>query len=251
MFIDFRGRRRDKKRERERERDLREQHQSIASHIRPNPEFNLLLRYVPWPRIEPTTFWCMGQYSKQLSPQPGLVSHFFISFPLVYNDVHHFCMYSLCFHFFVNWLSMLMPFKISLYFYGWDLPIYCLFIGLSGLESAADGIDAEDKATLQWDLESKRGKKASSWRGSQAWGVTSRRGGAGTSKDRWGKLPGSGDQSSPMLMNVATQRWLFDLESQRLSSVHIWSSQLWSIGPHQDKVGIHRCGGLVWLLYSK
>ena len=43
-----------------------------------------------------------------------------------------------------------------------------------------------------------------------------------------------------MLVNVATQRWLFDLESQRLSSVHIWSSQLWSIGPHQDKVGIHR-----------
>ena len=33
----------------------------------PNQGLNLQLRYVPWPGVEPKTFWCMGQCSNQLS----------------------------------------------------------------------------------------------------------------------------------------------------------------------------------------
>ena len=47
--------------------DVNEKHQLVASPMCPNQGLNLQLRYVPWPGIEPKTFWCMGQCSNQLS----------------------------------------------------------------------------------------------------------------------------------------------------------------------------------------
>ena len=69
IFIDFRerdrwgGRERNwERRERERERD-----RPIDLHMCPNWRLNPQLRYVYWPGIEPTPFWCIGWYSNQLS----------------------------------------------------------------------------------------------------------------------------------------------------------------------------------------
>ena len=44
-----------------------EKHWWVASHTCPDRGWNLQPRYVPWPGITPTTFWCMGQHSSQQS----------------------------------------------------------------------------------------------------------------------------------------------------------------------------------------
>ena len=56
MFLDF---------ERERNIDMREKYWSVASCMHPNRGLNLQPRYVPWPGIEPATFWCMWPCSNQ------------------------------------------------------------------------------------------------------------------------------------------------------------------------------------------
>ena len=66
MFINLSERRREKEGEREGGREG-EKHQLVASHMRPDWGPNKQSWYVPWPGIEPSTFWCMGQHSNQLS----------------------------------------------------------------------------------------------------------------------------------------------------------------------------------------
>ena len=53
--------------EKEKEVDVREKHRLVASHTRHNWGLNPQPRYVPWPGIEPPTFWCTGWCSNQLS----------------------------------------------------------------------------------------------------------------------------------------------------------------------------------------
>ena len=62
-------------RERERERERRKD-QLVASHTHPNCRWNPQPNYVPWPGMEPTTSWCAGQCSNQLS-HPSLIFHCF------------------------------------------------------------------------------------------------------------------------------------------------------------------------------
>ena len=45
----------------------REQLQSVASCMCPDGWLNLQPRNMPWLGFEPTTFWCIGQHSNQLS----------------------------------------------------------------------------------------------------------------------------------------------------------------------------------------
>ena len=54
---------------REREKDQCEKYWLVASHTCPKWGLYLPHRYVPWPEIEPATFWCMGWCSNQLSHQ--------------------------------------------------------------------------------------------------------------------------------------------------------------------------------------
>ena len=58
MFIDFR--------ETGRERE-REKHQLVASYMHSDQGLNPQPRNVPWPVAKPTTFWCRGQCSNQVS----------------------------------------------------------------------------------------------------------------------------------------------------------------------------------------
>ena len=58
MFIDFKERGRE--REKEGNIDVKEKHQFVASHRCLNQGSNQQPRHVPLPRIEPTTFRCMG-----------------------------------------------------------------------------------------------------------------------------------------------------------------------------------------------
>ena len=50
-------------RERERNINMREKHQSVASHSHPNWWSNLQPMYLPWPGIKPVDFWCMEWHS--------------------------------------------------------------------------------------------------------------------------------------------------------------------------------------------
>ena len=61
MFIYWRGG------GRERNINMREKHQLVVSHTLSYHGSNQQPRYVPWLRIEPPTFWCMGWYSNQLN----------------------------------------------------------------------------------------------------------------------------------------------------------------------------------------
>ena len=45
---------------------LRER-ETVAFCMHPDLGLNLKPRYVPWPGMEPATFWCLGQCSNQLS----------------------------------------------------------------------------------------------------------------------------------------------------------------------------------------
>ena len=58
---------REKETDRDRDADLRERHQSVASHTCPDRGLNPQPRYMPWPGIEPTTFQFMGWCTNQLS----------------------------------------------------------------------------------------------------------------------------------------------------------------------------------------
>ena len=71
-FIDFRERGRE--REIHTDIDLREKDRSVSSYMHLDLGLNPQPRYVPWLGIEPTTFWCMGWCSNQLS---HLVRHVF------------------------------------------------------------------------------------------------------------------------------------------------------------------------------
>ena len=83
MFIDFR----ETGKEKQRNIKVREKHQSVASRMCPDQELNLQPRYVCWPEIEPTTFWCVWWCSNQLSQLarahhvyfPSLISHQFLT----------------------------------------------------------------------------------------------------------------------------------------------------------------------------
>ena len=68
-------------RERERNINVREKHRSVASHVHPNQGSTPQPRFVPWLEIEPSTFWCMGKRSNQLSyTSQGLLLFFFFFF---------------------------------------------------------------------------------------------------------------------------------------------------------------------------
>ena len=58
---------REERRERERNIDVREKHGLVASQKCPDWGSNLHPTYVPWLRIKPQTFWCMGWRSNHLS----------------------------------------------------------------------------------------------------------------------------------------------------------------------------------------
>ena len=60
MFIKFRGRKGEGGRE-------RENHRLVAFHRHPDQGSNPPPRYVPWPGIEPATFWCLRWCFSQLS----------------------------------------------------------------------------------------------------------------------------------------------------------------------------------------
>ena len=61
-----RGRKEERERNRKRKIDVREKHRLVASCPHPNRGLNMQPRYVPWPGIEPATFWCAAGCSKQL-----------------------------------------------------------------------------------------------------------------------------------------------------------------------------------------
>ena len=54
-------------RKRERAIDVRQKHLPVASHTCPDWLSNPQHGFVPWPGIEPTTFWWMEQHSSQLN----------------------------------------------------------------------------------------------------------------------------------------------------------------------------------------
>ena len=60
---------------RKRRREKREKRWSVASYMHPNWGSNPQPRYVPWPGIKPTTFWCIGRCSNQLSYQAKAAAH--------------------------------------------------------------------------------------------------------------------------------------------------------------------------------
>ena len=57
---------REREREGERNMDVKQKHWSVAYFMHPDQRLNPQPRYVPWPGIEPTTFWYMQQPSYQL-----------------------------------------------------------------------------------------------------------------------------------------------------------------------------------------
>ena len=74
-------------RERDSHMDMREKHWSVAFRTCPYWGQNPQPRYVPWPGIEPTTFWCTRWHSNQRTIWSGQLARVLIGITLnlIYN----------------------------------------------------------------------------------------------------------------------------------------------------------------------
>ena len=72
MFLWILEREEGRERGKERNIDVREKHQSVASHMLPKQESNQHPTHAPCSRNELANFWCTGRRSSQLSHPPGL-----------------------------------------------------------------------------------------------------------------------------------------------------------------------------------
>ena len=79
---------REEGRARGRQVNVREKYQLVASCICPDRGLNSQPSYVPWLEIKPTTFWCTGWCSNQLSHLAREVNCFLKKLVVVICNVH-------------------------------------------------------------------------------------------------------------------------------------------------------------------